>query len=852
MKKIIVALIFVLILQIKQVNAELIQHNTGLGVMQNNKFQEIILYEDVDTRHPVYQIPFATQEILLSTVKEVESLNLQSQELEQIKKWISLITKDKLYVELSFEELIAPQLLIWELYEAKTKEKLQYQFDVSFLEEIKEMVKKSELKKEIYEYTTTIDTPITIHFLPFLKEKYQIHPIHNSCDVKIEKDAFTLTSDKAGTYEFQVDSTYFHEKVKYYSSPEKDMISVTKSKIPNSEIVLEVKASPRKKYHVTLIPSLYGVVKINQTEYESGNQVTMSYDLKENVLLNGIEVYKKNGESVSLTENTFIMPDEDVYIKLNGEVKKKYKVFPSLSEGVMINTLKEYEKGDLVKLEMALKENYALEELKVTTISGQTIITNDFQFIMPDEDVIVEIDARKEKNIFDISSILGDGIHMNIPNKGKEKATISIQYEIDESFILTDLYIKTKSGNQVPITKDRFTMPNEDIILVAKTEKKAISIPQKYQIHTTPKEGIQLEFPIESLAEQTISITYNLEKDYELIEMSIYDSNGTKIETKNNTFIMPKDNIIIIPVVNKRKKEEKTTYQITVIPAPKVHINIQSNGFEKEKISFSYLLDKGYELLNILIYDTDGNQISHQDNSFIMPNKNVIIVPSFQKIIKYPIYIPKQDTIQINVEEKAYANDLVTLQYKLKENYQLESINVYTIDKEKIKVENNTFVMPKSPVVIEAKTKFDPKAYEIKVEKQKGVHLFFPQDTTEKNSLFGSCQLDQVYHLLELKVFTAKGEMIQGLFFEKPLDKTEKSPIEKLPNEKKEPAKTPKIISVKLPEKNHVSENKEIVKEMIVEENIDASSEVPKKNYQSEILFLVLVFFLFCLLKHSK
>lgn len=140
---------------------------------------------------------------------------------------------------------------------------------------------------------------------------------------------------------------------------------------------------------------------------------------------------------------------------------------------------------------------------------------------------------------------------------------------------------------------------------------------------------------------------YNLKvynKDYKFIKeesINISDSNAIPI-----SLILNNQNLIIKSVIytgeelltlNMNEKLPKiilnkyniNIFNIRTIIKGEGAIDIKDNAISGEEVSYEVVVKDGYKLDKLLISDINGNNISSNNNTFIMPNSNVTITAFF-------------------------------------------------------------------------------------------------------------------------------------------------------------------------------------------------------------------------------
>ncbi len=134
-----------------------------------------------------------------------------------------------------------------------------------------------------------------------------------------------------------------------------------------------------------------------------------------------------------------------------------------------------------------------------------------------------------------------------------------------------------------------------------------------------------------------VGIANNREDNQEYL--IIMDKNGTilnKAKTINNV-LMLKDigngfivtNYISDENVTFNSELYKIMNTVTIKKNGKGHVEISGSGIAGSTVKFKIIPDSGYTLSSIVISDNDNNKIKISNNSFIMPDSDVVIEATF-------------------------------------------------------------------------------------------------------------------------------------------------------------------------------------------------------------------------------
>jgi hypothetical protein len=110
--------------------------------------------------------------------------------------------------------------------------------------------------------------------------------------------------------------------------------------------------------------------------------------------------------------------------------------------------------------------------------------------------------------------------------------------------------------------------------------------------------------------------------------------------------------------------------------------------------------DTGYELDKIVVVDSNGDNVEVSNNTFTMPNDNVIMTVTYKKII-YTVTDKESNngSYKIDTEGSSYG-DKVTVIPTPDTGYELDKIVVLDSNNNNVEVSNNAFTMPSDDVSI--------------------------------------------------------------------------------------------------------------------------------------------------------
>lgn len=632
MKKIILLCFFtitsLIFLKETQARVQIERHYTSHYYFVDGVRYDLILYENMETKKPVFSLSFG-QKIDEFGIEETSSSSFNEEELEYIKNIINLITEGKSFSDCGNYMLIGIQTLIWELWSTKTGNIITYQFDVAYNRTYKKKVDellKTYYNPKIYEYNAFVNEPLTISFLPFLEEEYNIIAPKNISVTK-EKNSFTITSSESSDKTLKISSTYFQEEVSYYQYQETEFLELKKGRKPPIEIFLHTLNRPIINHHIEII-SKEGVTHNIPKTSSKGATISLDYQLKEGYVLDSISIISSTGK-INLVDQTFIMPDSDITIFFETHKKENplHSIITLNDDHVVINSIKSAQEGEIITYNINCEKDYELSSFKIYTIDYEEITFKDNSFIMPNKPVIIEARTKKIEKKHSIK-IISNHAKVFIDSTFEVGKKVKFTLKEEEGYEVKYIKITTSKEEIIPINNE-FIMPDDSISIEVVTKK---ILEQKYFIYVVPSSGIKLKIQNTASKNEIVTFSYLLEENYHLDTLKIISKNGQELPVNNKSFIMPENDILIIATSSEIK-----TYPIIFLKNEGINLDIAKKASFKEKVFFSYQLEKGYTLEKFLIKTFSGQELFLTSNSFIMPEDGVIVTPIMKEKISFPV-----------------------------------------------------------------------------------------------------------------------------------------------------------------------------------------------------------------------
>ena len=158
-----------------------------------------------------------------------------------------------------------------------------------------------------------------------------------------------------------------------------------------------------------------------------------------------------------------------------------------------------------------------------------------------------------------------------------------------------------------------------------------------YRITVQQTTGGQVNVSKQSAQEgDEISLTYNTSNGYLFVKVTVKDSNNQEVAVNNGKFTMPASNVTVSATFERTSGQK---YNMEILFDSYGEIELVSPSMEQferaggkiqagTRVVLRYEMFEdwqGYEFKSWNIVDTNGNSVTVTNNSFIMPNSNVMV-----------------------------------------------------------------------------------------------------------------------------------------------------------------------------------------------------------------------------------
>ncbi len=454
-----------------------------------------------------------------------------------------------------------------------------------------------------------------------------------------------------------------------------------------------------------------------------------------------------SGKNLTIYENTFAMPEEDVTVGATFKASaSSYTVKSSETQNGNVlfsvgsrspETSLSVAKGTTVAIKATPDSGYAFYSLTVKDASGKEIQVMQNTFAMPESDVTVTAVFKKIYTIT-INKPTNGNIGVETPrgrwttNDGAQTVTAlageTIVYDaILESgsiYKLDTFTITGVDGIDASKQKNSFVMPQSDVTISATFKEKS-----KYYIGAKCNTGEKDEYGYDKYETTSPYGTLTCDKEYaregEKVTVTVTPTTGGKDYVVEKLCLVYNWSTILIPIdkageqvtftvpdadtaIEVRAKFAEKTYSIKLadnITGGSITGFNSSGNHLGQKIRLFVTPDDGYKLSNKSNISITGASVTLDDfYCFEMPKADITIKPTFTPgATGRSITINPSDHGSVSCAKTTgvMPGSTVALMATPASGYKLNSFTVTTNGSE-VAVSDNTFIMPDSDVSVSA------------------------------------------------------------------------------------------------------------------------------------------------------
>ncbi|WP_304016922.1 stalk domain-containing protein [Fenollaria timonensis] len=303
-------------------------------------------------------------------------------------------------------------------------------------------------------------------------------------------------------------------------------------------------------FTVTVNQSENGSVTANPASAAKDAEVTLTVTPAEGYELDKLTVAGKTATNVTVTENKFTMPDEDVTVTATFKKKAEPKpvehkiTIAETTNGTVTANPTNAAKDAEVTLTVTPAEGYELDKLTVAGKTATNVTVTENKFTMPDEDVTVTATFKEKEKPTPVEHkiIIAETTNGKVianPASAAKDAEVTLTVTPAEGYELDKLTVAGKTATNVTVTDNKFIMPDEDVTITATFKKKAEPKPETKEYTISKAYTNHGSFTVsksKAKAGETITVTAKPYSGYAVKNVYYIDDNNIKHSIKNYAY----------------------------------------------------------------------------------------------------------------------------------------------------------------------------------------------------------------------------------------------------------------------------------------------------------------------------
>lgn len=378
------------------------------------------------------------------------------------------------------------------------------------------------------------------------------------------------------------------------------------------------------EYSITVDSDGNGTAGANVSQALKGTDVTLTATPNSGFRFKEWQV---TGGGVSIADNKFTMPEDNVKITAIFEaIPQEYTItVESGGNGTASASPDKALAGTEIKLTAVPDSGYQFKEWQV--IDGNINI-EDSKFSMTESNVTVKAIFEPIINEYSITILpIENGTITASAEAAGEGTEIELTAVPADGYRFKSWQV-TSDGTPIPVTDNKFTMPDGAVSVGAAFEKIPVVDPKATEYNITVKtdgHGTAKANVKKAEKDQVVELTATPDKGYKFKEWEIISGDVT---ITDNTFVMP-DEDVTVKAIFKPTTAAVTEYSITVVTDGNGIAKAKpSKAEEGTKIQLYATANKGYRFKEWKILSGD---VKLKNHTFTMPAKDVKIKAVFEK-----------------------------------------------------------------------------------------------------------------------------------------------------------------------------------------------------------------------------
>lgn len=219
---------------------------------------------------------------------------------------------------------------------------------------------------------------------------------------------------------------------------------------------------------VTKLVILNGEIEISNTKAKQGEKVFLTNDADDGYEFVSYIVKTESGEIITVSNNIFTMPDEEVKVGATFKLID-YTLSANSTSGGTVSVKSTANFDEVVTITTTPETGYALKSLEVRDASNNLVNVNGNTFVMPKSNVT--INAVYDSS-YEITVTPYQNGTITITREDTFAGTlVTVEVEANLSYVVSSFSIVDGNSQPITLTNNTFTMPNSDVTITATFNK---------------------------------------------------------------------------------------------------------------------------------------------------------------------------------------------------------------------------------------------------------------------------------------------------------------------------------------------------------------------------------------------
>lgn len=286
---------------------------------------------------------------------------------------------------------------------------------------------------------------------------------------------------------------------------------------------------------------------------------------------------------------------------------------------------------------------------------------------------------------------------VEVPAQAAKEQTVTVIPTPDPDYRMKEVKVTDENGESIDVDGNTFVMPDCEVTVEVIFEP----IPS-YDVTVNDPEHGTAAAPEEAKVGSPVTVTVTPDEGYMVDTVTRTNGPGNPPvdvpgDGKTFQFPMPEHDVEITVTI-----KEKPSYPVKVTePQNGTVVPSETSAKEGKEVTVTAAPDENYAVGTITVKDADGTEIPVADNKFTMPDSEVTITVTFERVYKITVDNPYPDRGTVTIEPNpAKKDEPVKINPVPKPGFEVKDI-IVTGGNNPIDVsDDNTFTMPEGEVTV--------------------------------------------------------------------------------------------------------------------------------------------------------